>query len=55
MAAALQREGYHISVGVSWAPAPVEDLALLVKNAEQQMYDAKRAFYQEESHNRRAR
>ncbi len=53
--AALEKEGYHISVGIDWMPAPVEDLDLLIKAAEKRMYDAKRAYYREPEHTRRAR
>lgn len=55
MADALQQAGYYISAGVAWAKAPAGDLQPLLKAAEKQMYDLKRAFYQDPAHNRRAR
>ena len=55
MSAALEREGYHISVGIAWTPAPVDHLDLLIKCAEKQMYAVKSAYYQGQAHDRRAR
>lgn len=55
MADALQQAGYYISAGVAWAKAPAGDLQPLLKAAEKQMYELKRAFYQDPAHNRRAR
>lgn len=55
MSAALERAGYHVSAGVAWMPAPVEDLGLLIKTAEARMYTAKQIFYQSPAHNRRSR
>ena len=55
VAAMLAAEGYYVSVGVDWHPAPVEHLDLLVKTAEKRMYDAKRAYYQTPGRDRRAR
>lgn len=53
--AALEQEGYHISVGMDWMPAPVEHLDLLVKTAEKRMYDAKQAYYRNQPEDRRVR
>ena len=55
MTAALEREGCHISAGVAWRAAPVEDLEPLVKEAEGRMYAAKNEYYQAPEHDRRAR
>ena len=55
VADALEKEGYHISVGAEWRSIPVEDLDALIKRAEKRMYDAKRAYYQVAGHDRRAR
>ena len=55
LAAALEGKGGHVSVGVDWVPAPVEDLEQVVKQAEKRMYDRKRAYYEDARHDRRAR
>ena len=43
---ALEQQGYHVSVGLACAEAPVDDLEQLVTTAEKRMYDAKQAFYE---------
>ena len=55
LAAALEREGYHVSAGAAWASAPVTDMEGLIKAAEQRMYAAKQAYYRDPQHDRRAR
>ncbi len=55
MSAALEQEGYHISAGVAWSPAPIENPEALVKAAEKQMYAAKHEYYGNPAHDRRAR
>ena len=55
LTAALAEEGYPVSVGMDWCPAPVADLDGLIKTAEMRMYDAKRAYYRTPGGNRRAR
>lgn len=52
---ALQRQGYHVSAGVAWAPAPIENPESLVRAAEKQMYAAKNEYYRDPQHDRRAR
>lgn len=52
MEAALERQNFHISVGVQWAE-DVPSMDTLVKAAEQRMYLAKKAFYENETHDRR--
>ena len=53
--AALQAEGYHISVGVSSAGAEALDMAALTAEAEAEMYRDKHEFYRHSSHDRRRR
>ena len=48
----LEREGYAVSIGFRWE-ARVDSAEVLVKAAEQKMYAAKRAYYQQEAHDRR--
>ena len=55
MASVLERRGYHISVGVAWAPIPIQSMEALVQTAEKRMYAAKHAYYQSPEHDRRAR
>lgn len=55
IAAALEQKGYHVSIGVAWAPAPVENLDDLVKEAERRMYQVKSDYYQTHRSDRHAR
>lgn len=52
VSAALESQGIHVSIGIQWEPdaASVESL---VKDAEQKMYAAKRAYYASSQHDRR--
>ena len=51
----LEQEGYHVSAGVAWFPAPVKNLEALVKSAEKRMYTIKDEYYRNLEHKRRAR
>ena len=51
-AAALDRLGIQVSVGLQWEARPAS-LEELVKAAEQKMYEAKRTFYENAQHDRR--
>ena len=54
---ALKQQGYHISAGIQWtdeaASLDTVSLRRLIKEAEQQMYLAKKAYYEEEGNDRR--
>ena len=52
---ALEQLGFHTSAGVAWQSAPVENVELLVKEAERRMYAHKRAYYSDPAHSRRSR
>ncbi len=51
---ALEKEGYHASIGVYWS-MDVSSMNELVKEAEQKMYAEKRIYYQQNGHERRRR
>lgn len=55
MVSSLEDSGYYASAGTAWAAAPVGDVEELVKTAEGRMYAAKREFYRDPAHDRRAR
>lgn len=50
----LERHGYHISVGVQWEQQ-ITSMDDLVREAEQQMYGAKRSYYEQMGRDRRVR
>ncbi len=49
---ALEKEDIHISAGIAWMEH-VEHMDVLIKAAEQEMYEAKRKFYENEKYDRR--
>ena len=51
---ALAGEHIYVSLGIQWA-AQIDSMAHLVKAAEQKMYAAKRAYYENEKNDRRRR
>lgn len=52
----LEKQGYFVSVGISTGnPTDSEQIEELVRNAETQMYAAKRAFYERSGRDRRHR
>ena len=55
IAARLTARGYFISAGVSSQPKPGLDMAALTTAAEQEMYEAKRAYYAQAGRDRRKR
>ena len=52
--AALEAQRFPVSIGVQWEEPPFV-LDALIKAAEQKMYDANRAYYQDSRHDRRSR
>ena len=52
LAETLEKEDYHISAGVQWEENP-SSLASLIKAAEKKMYAEKKAYYNQEAHDRR--
>lgn len=51
---ALVKAGYHASIGIAWKETPV-DMEVLIKQAEKQMYEEKRQWYQNQGKDRRER
>lgn len=51
----LENLGYHTAMGVAFAQKEGGDMAQLIKEAESNMYDDKRGFYQQPENNRRQR
>ena len=49
---ALEKEDIHISAGIAWMEH-VEHMDVLIKAAEQEMYEAKRKFKENEKYDRR--
>ena len=52
LAETLEKEDYHISAGVQWEEE-ISSIASLIKAAEKKMYAAKKAYYDQEVHDRR--
>ena len=52
---AIEQAGYHISIGCAQQTVNACDMNELVMDAEQRMYDDKRAFYQQRGVDRRSR
>ncbi len=50
----LEEKDIHVSVGIQWQEE-ISTIEELVKRAERKMYAAKKAYYEQEIHNRRAR
>ena len=50
----LEKEDYHISVGIQWETDTVLT-ASLIKAAEKKMYAAKKKYYEQEGNDRRKR
>ena len=49
---ALEQEDIHVSSGLAWQEQ-VDDINVLIKDAEHKMYEAKRKFYENEKYDRR--
>ena len=50
-----QSESYHVSVGIEFQERSAIDMDMLVKNAENRMYEDKRRFYSQCGVDRRQR
>ncbi len=54
LAASLEVQDYHISAGIA-SESTADSISALIKEAEKKMYEAKRRYYEQASHDRRRR